>query len=110
MGMCPCVRSQQYDKYGKGGEFSLMKAKEEEKALKAAIIIQRMFRKHLQLTNIEDTKFLKQNKQIPITNELILKRIKEIAPFKFNRIVSNAPRELRSITNVPTKIIYSGYW
>ena len=108
--VCPCVRNQQVDKTGKEGEFSLAKAKIVEKTIKAAQIIQRVFREYHKIAITVDHAFENQAKKLKLHNEIVVKKIKEFPPFRFNRVLSNIPRELREITTLDNNIQYSGYW
>jgi hypothetical protein len=92
------------------GEPTLSLNLEELKIRSALRLICRIYREYRYLYSIKDIPFIEQKQTLSITNEIVKAKMTELPPFKFNRVLSKVPRELRKPTSLQDGSIYSGYW
>ena len=76
----------------------------------AARFIIRIYRAYRYIYSIKDIPFIDQSHTLTIENPNVVNKMKEFTPFRFNRVLSKAARELRKPTTLDDGSIYSGYW
>lgn len=89
---------------------NMIQQKAEQLQLKAAILIQSIFKLYKGIFSIKDIPFLEQAQTLQNNNTLVVQKMTLFPPFVFNRIVSKVSRELRKPVKLEGNAIYSGYW
>lgn len=85
-------------------------ARTEQQQNKAVNYIRTIYKKFKEIWGMNDIPFLEQTSTLKMNNQTVIDRIAQFEIFKYNRILSKVPSELRKPTEVTNHAIYSGYW